>query len=120
MVCGRVTYAKYDVPGSKKLGENIAEEFDKGYNTVMMENHGVVCGHKDLPCAYGFRNLGATAEARDRRQEARFSPGPEKGVQIAVDREKAITRLNLDHSFLEAMLSEERGGRRDMWCELIH
>ena len=51
-VCGKVTYAKYEVPGSKKLGEYIAAEFEKGYNTVMMENHGVVIGHKDLFSAF--------------------------------------------------------------------
>ena len=47
-VCGEVTMAKYDVPGSEQLGRNIAEEFAKGYNSVLLENHGVVCGGKDL------------------------------------------------------------------------
>ena len=47
-VCGEVTMAKYDVPGSEQLGRNIAEEFAKGYNSVLLENHGVVCGGKNL------------------------------------------------------------------------
>ena len=47
-ICGAISIAKYDVPGSKQLGINIAEEFAKGYNTVLLENHGVVCGASDL------------------------------------------------------------------------
>lgn len=41
-VCGPVGLAAYEVPGSIKLGENIAKEFKKGYNIVIMDNHGVV------------------------------------------------------------------------------
>ncbi len=45
IVCGKVEQAAYEVPGSVKLGENIAKVFKKGINTVIMENHGVVvCG----------------------------------------------------------------------------
>jgi L-fuculose-phosphate aldolase len=48
LVCGSVGMAKYDVPGSQQLGDNIAMEFEKGFNTVLLENHGVVCGGKDV------------------------------------------------------------------------
>ena len=42
---GKVAFAKYEVPGSLKLGKVIAAEFAKGANSVIMENHGaVVCG----------------------------------------------------------------------------
>jgi len=34
------------------LGEKIAEEFEKGYNTVIMENHGTVIGGANLKDAY--------------------------------------------------------------------
>ena len=44
LVCGEVALAKYAVPGSEELGKNIAAEFTKGHNTVLLENHGVVCG----------------------------------------------------------------------------
>ncbi|MBQ8087660.1 MAG: class II aldolase/adducin family protein [Clostridia bacterium] len=46
--CGSVSMAKYAVPGSELLGGYIADEFSKGYSTVMLENHGVVLGGKDL------------------------------------------------------------------------
>jgi len=41
-LCGPVGYADYRLPGSELLGEVIAEEFEKGANLVVMENHGVV------------------------------------------------------------------------------
>ncbi|MCD9022647.1 class II aldolase/adducin family protein [Cohnella silvisoli] len=47
-ICGRVGMAPYALPGSEQLGENIAAVFAEGINTVMLENHGVVVGGKDL------------------------------------------------------------------------
>ena len=51
-VCGKVGYAPYALPGSDKLGENIAETFEKGYNAVLLENHGVAVGGNDLLNAF--------------------------------------------------------------------
>lgn len=47
-ICGKVGYAGYELPGSEKLGETVAAEFGKGHNAVIMENHAVVVGGKDL------------------------------------------------------------------------
>ena len=47
-LCPSVGIAKYAVPGSALLGDNIAAEFEKGYDIVMMENHGLVLGGKTL------------------------------------------------------------------------
>ena len=51
-VCGKVGYAPYALPGSEQLGENIAETFEKGYNVVLLENHGVATGGTDLLNAF--------------------------------------------------------------------
>ncbi|MCB9208986.1 MAG: class II aldolase/adducin family protein [Ignavibacteriales bacterium] len=51
-VCGKVGYAPYALPGSDKLGENIAATFEKGYNVVLLENHGVATGGTDLLNAF--------------------------------------------------------------------
>ena len=51
-VCGKVGYAPYALPGSGKLGENIAETFEKGFNVVLLENHGVATGGTDLLNAF--------------------------------------------------------------------
>jgi len=47
-ICGAVGYAKYELPGSDRLGEKIASEFNKDFKAVIMENHGTVVGGHDL------------------------------------------------------------------------
>lgn len=51
-VCGRVGFAPYACPGSDQLGRNIAEVFEQGCDSVILENHGVVVGGKTLPHAF--------------------------------------------------------------------
>jgi len=51
-ICGKIAYAKYALPGSKLLGEYIAEEFKKDIMAVIMENHGTVLGGTSLQDAY--------------------------------------------------------------------
>jgi L-fuculose-phosphate aldolase len=51
-VCGSIGYAPYAIPGSNELGEVIADEFKKGVNAVIMENHGTVVGGCDLGDAF--------------------------------------------------------------------
>lgn len=51
-VCGPIGYAPYELPGSEKLGQVIAQEFEKGYLAVILENHGTVVGGKDLNDAF--------------------------------------------------------------------
>ena len=51
-ICGPIGYAKYRIPGSEILGEEIAAEFEKGFNAVIMENHGIVVGGTDLIDAF--------------------------------------------------------------------
>ncbi|WP_321343485.1 class II aldolase/adducin family protein [uncultured Draconibacterium sp.] len=51
-VCGPIGYAPYALPGSNELGDVIADEFAKGVNAVIMENHGTVVGGCDLSDAY--------------------------------------------------------------------
>jgi L-fuculose-phosphate aldolase len=51
-ICKEMGFADYRVPGSQELGDVIADEFAKGFNGVIMENHGVVIGGKDMMDAY--------------------------------------------------------------------
>ncbi|GAB3432326.1 class II aldolase/adducin family protein [Niabella aquatica] len=50
--CGAVGYAPYALPGSEALGKEIAREFEKGFDSVIMENHGTVVGGTDLDNAF--------------------------------------------------------------------
>ena len=51
-ICGPIGYATYAIPGGEELGQKIADEFNKGFNAVIMENHGTVVGGTDLKDAY--------------------------------------------------------------------
>lgn len=51
-VCGLVGYAPYALPGSEALGDSIANTFAKGYNVVLLENHGIATGGPDLLTAF--------------------------------------------------------------------
>lgn len=51
-LCGKIAIAEYALPGSKKLGDIIADKFRGGCDTVLLENHGVVLGADSLERAY--------------------------------------------------------------------
>ncbi len=51
-ICGPIGYAEYALPGSYELGDKIAEQFSRGYDAVIMENHGVVIGGTDIRDAF--------------------------------------------------------------------
>ncbi|MCA9091268.1 MAG: class II aldolase/adducin family protein [Planctomycetaceae bacterium] len=51
-VCGQVGFAPYALPGSSQLGKNIAESFQAGCDSVILENHGVVVGGESLSHAF--------------------------------------------------------------------
>lgn len=47
-VCRNTDFAPYALPGSSQLGDNIAQSFARGADSVILENHGVVCGGTNL------------------------------------------------------------------------
>ena len=51
-ICGPIGYAPYALPGSEKLGENIAATFAEGYNIIILENHGMAAGGANLLDAF--------------------------------------------------------------------
>jgi len=51
-VCRKIAYADYACPGSEQLGRNIADAFAGGADCVLLENHGVVVGGRDLQDAF--------------------------------------------------------------------
>ena len=58
LICGKVGFAPYALPGSEMLGKNVADVFSRGHHTVIMENHGVVTAGTSLFQAfYRFETL---------------------------------------------------------------
>ena len=50
--CSQMSIATYAVPGSDELGANIGAEFAKGFDIVLLENHGVCIGATDMFTAF--------------------------------------------------------------------
>ena len=50
--CGRISVAKYALAGSEELSMRVYEEFSKGSNAAILENHGIVVGGSSLMDAY--------------------------------------------------------------------
>lgn len=116
-VCGEVTMAKYDVPGSEQLGRNIAEEFAKGYNSVLLENHGVVCGGKNLFGAFmSFETLDTCGRLEI---DAAKLGKPRLLTDEEIEIDASIGSPRLDEFIPNTVSSEERAARRDL-CTIIH
>lgn len=59
-----VGFAPYGVPGSDDLGAKIAAKFVEGFNSVILENHGVCCGGVNLQDAFQrFESLEVCAKS---------------------------------------------------------
>lgn len=115
-ICGEIGIAPYALPGSERLGENIAAVFERGVNTVLLENHGVVVGANDLAQAFGrFETLDFCARLEI---EARRIGTP----LLLSDEDYGAVRDNeadrLDAYEPDSRTSDEKAMRRDM-CELI-
>lgn len=48
---GEIPVAPYALPGSKQLAKNVSDLFDK-HNAILLANHGIIIGAKDLKTAY--------------------------------------------------------------------
>lgn len=54
-ICGKIGYAPYKISGSNALALSVSNEFEKGHNCVVMENHAIIVGGSCL--AEAFRRL---------------------------------------------------------------
>jgi L-fuculose-phosphate aldolase len=109
-VCGEVGFAAYAIPGSEELGRNIAAAFRNGFDTVLLENHGVAAAGRDLLeafqrfetldfCARTLINAGVlgAAQTLGPEQIAQFNQGknrslPEFDVRARSSTELAVRR----------------------------
>lgn len=117
ILCGKLSYAAYALPGSKTLGENISSEFEKGINTVMLENHGVVIGAANLFAAFmNFETLDYLARVQI---NASILGGKLREIS---QKHMELFRLKtapVMEEFSESVhTGEELAARRDM-CDLI-
>lgn len=116
-ICGSVSMALYDVPGSQGLSKKIASEFSKGHNVVMLENHGVFVGAEDLFRSFmAFETLEYCARLQiEAAKIGKIRALSDKHVQISGEKQN----VQMDEFLNKSVSSEERAARRDM-CKLIH
>ncbi len=116
-VCGKVGMAAYEVPGSAELGERIAERFEQGCGSVMMENHGCVIGGNDL--FHAFKAF-ETLEFCARLEIDALKLGKPRALnedQIALHMRRQTPAF--DEFVPRVHESFEREARQEL-CELIH
>ncbi|HTZ51449.1 MAG TPA: class II aldolase/adducin family protein [Spirochaetia bacterium] len=116
-VCGTVGFAPYALPGTEELGRNLAETFARGFDSVLLENHGVATGGRTLLeafqrfetldfCARTLINASALGPAR--------SLGPEEIALSQQGKNRALQEVDA-----QPRSSDERSLRRDM-REVVH
>ena len=114
----KISIAPYALPGSSALGSHIAREFEKGINSVILENHGVVVGAETLFNAFmNFEMLEFCARIQI---NAKSIGGTIHGLSSEhMELFKLKTTKETAEFTKTSYSSEELAIRRDM-CELIH
>ncbi len=116
-VCGRVGIAEYEVPGSEKLAERIVAEIKKGFNAVIMENHGVItCADSLFEAFKRFETLNFAAQLGITASTL-GKPECLNDDQIALQNSKG--KVTLGEFIPTTHSSDERALRKEM-CALIH
>ncbi len=111
-VCSSVEIAKYAVPGSDQLGENIGACFADGGDIVMLENHGVCIGAPDMFTAFQrFETLDYTANLEIlAKRIGNIQHLPDTAFRVT----ETTTHLKMDDFIPHSHTSEELAARRDM------
>ena len=111
-VCSSVEIAKYAVPGSDQLGDNIGDCFADGGDIVMLENHGVCIGAPDMFTAFQrFETLDYTANLEIlAKRIGNIRHLPDTAFRVT----ETTTHLKMDDFIPHSHTSEELAARRDM------
>ncbi len=115
-ICGKAGYAPYALPGSEKLGANIADVFAEGHNTVMLENHGIVTVGETLFEAFQrFETLDFCARI-DLKARRLGEVSPLTEAQLGLLRKSR----NLLPEFEPPTHSSDEKALRKQMCAMIH
>ena len=114
-VCGEVGFAKYELPGSEALGKSVASIFTAGFDSVILENHGVVTGGLNLQDAFHrFETLefaGKTVIKGSMLGEVKYLD--DAALQLPKARSAGMESFERF-----SVSSAERGARREL-CEFV-
>ncbi len=116
-VCGDVGMAPYGLPGSTDLGEKIALIFEKGYDTVILENHGVVVAAENLFKAFmAFETLDFCARLEiNANRIGKPVALPPNHIELSKNKQF----VPMEDFVPQSHSSKEKEARQEM-CKLIH
>jgi L-fuculose-phosphate aldolase len=110
--CEGVAMAQYDLPGSGRLGEKIAEQFASGADIVLLENHGLVIGGESLFRAFmTFETLESSAHLETVAKRLGTVRELESS-QLTIT--ETTHHLTMDDIEFNTRSTEELAARRDM------
>lgn len=113
--CGPISVARYALAGTEALSMRVREEFARGSNAAILENHGVVVGGTDLMDAYiRFERIEFCAEVILAAQRASL---PENAAAVPSDI-LADARALPEADFMEC--SPEESTARALVSKLAH
>lgn len=115
-VCGPVGFAPYAQPGSDLLGRHIADAFAKGFDVVVLENHGIATGGPNILTAFQrleTLDFCARTELQARRLGEVHTLSEEQLKPFDVQHNRLPEFTPTEHS------SRERGLRQQI-VEIVH
>ena len=114
---GKTAIVPYALPGSSALGHYISHEFEKGANTVILENHGVVVGSETMFSAFmKFEMLEFCARIQINAKTIGGTIRPLSAENLELFQHKTVK--DMAEFTKTSYSSEELAIRRDM-CALI-
>jgi ribulose-5-phosphate 4-epimerase/fuculose-1-phosphate aldolase len=115
-VCGKVGFAPYQLPGSQALGDTVAGTFAEGYDSVILENHGVVTAGTTLQDAFRrFETLEFTAKTIIKARLLGCEPTLLTDEQLAAEQRRETSFERFERL---APSSIEKETRRSL-CEFV-
>lgn len=113
-VCGRIALAPYACPGTQELGHKIAETFAAGADCVLLENHGVVIGGRDLRDAFQrFETLEFAAQTLIRAATL----GP---VRVLPPAALAVQTMPAYRELPDRPINDAENDLRTQICRFVH
>ncbi len=114
---GKVAFSPYGVPGSTDLGEKIAEKFAAGFDSVILESHGVCCGGRNLQDAFQrFEMLELCAQTEIKASQL-GTPQFLTEEQLQLESKSNIRIATFEHNVSDMSVTEK--DLRNKICEFI-
>ncbi|MGL1957263.1 MAG: class II aldolase/adducin family protein [Colwellia sp.] len=115
-ICGDIDFVPYALPGSELLGKKIADSFKKGFDSVLLENHGTVTAADNLFKAYKlFESLDYAARI-EIKATILGEPAPISAEDLVIHGQKH----NDLPTFVPILPKSKNKEMRTAMCDFIH